>query len=116
MEKVLIAGIGVEGGGAEIYGTHSDGVWTFWTKGTSIDLDENDDEVWHSWSSEPVTNLDLVVPKDWTLFHPIEVHSDFVEWFRENYDEAVLNLPEEQRRYQEKHRHGRWLNVLGMQY
>jgi hypothetical protein len=116
MDKVVIAEIGVEGGGLTIYGTQSDGVWNFWTEGTSIDMDENDDEVWRSWSSEPVNSLELVVPQDWPLFSPIQIHPKFVEWFRENYDEAVLNLPEDQRRYQEKHRHGRWLHVLGMQY
>jgi hypothetical protein len=81
-----------------------------------MDLDENDDEVWRSWSSESVTSLDLVLPKDWPLFHPIEVHSDFVKWFRETYDESELRVPQDQRRYQEKHRHGRWLNVFGMQH
>jgi hypothetical protein len=114
IEKLLVASIGVEGGGAEIYGTQSDGIWSFWGEGSSIDLDENDDEVWRSWSSEPVGGLDLVVPKDWPLSHPVEIHSDFLAWFRGNYDEAVLKLPQDQRRYQEKHRHGRWTNVPGM--
>jgi hypothetical protein len=105
---------GVEGGGVEICGTQSDGIWTFWTKGTSIDLDENDDEVWRSWSSKPGSSLDLVMPKGWPLFHPIDIHCEFLEWFSENYDGAVLSLPQDLRRYQEKHRHGRWLKFLGM--
>jgi hypothetical protein len=114
MDKVLIASIGVEGGGAEIYGTQSDAVWSFWSEGSSIDLDENDDEVWRSWSLEPVGSLHLVVPNDWPLFHPVEIHSDFLEWFRENYDEAVLRLPQDQRRYHDEHRRWHWLKVLGV--
>jgi hypothetical protein len=114
MDKVTIAEIGVEGGGVTIYGIQSQGVWTFWTEGTSMDLDENDDEIWRSWSSEPVSSLDLVLPKDWPLFHPIEVHPDFVDWFRSNYDNVRGSLPEDQRRSQEKHRHGHWMQILAM--
>jgi hypothetical protein len=45
MDKVLIAEMGVEGDGITIYGSQSDGVWSLWTESTSMDLDENDDEV-----------------------------------------------------------------------
>jgi len=46
MDKVLIAEMGVEGGGTTMYGSHSEGVGSFWTQGTSMDLDENGYEVW----------------------------------------------------------------------
>ncbi len=110
MDKVLVA----EGGGTTIYGGQSEGVWTFWTEGTSMDLDEDDDEVWHSWSSEPVSSPDLVLPKDWPMFFPSKIHPDFVRWFRSNYDNVRASLPEDHRRYQDKHRHGQWLNVLDL--
>jgi hypothetical protein len=114
MEKVLVADIGLEGGGATIYGIQKDGIWSFWTEGTSMDLDENDDEVWRSWSSEPVGSLDLVVPNDWHRFYPVEIHPDFLEWFREAYEKARAMMPDDQRRVQEKYRHVRWLEVLGL--
>jgi len=114
MDKVLIAQMGIEGGGVTIFGSQSEGVWTFWTEGTSMDLDENDDEVWRSWWSEPVSSLDLVVPHDWPIFYPSKFHPDFVEWFRANYDKVRASLLEDQRRYQDKHRHGQWLEALGM--
>jgi hypothetical protein len=79
-----------------------------------MDLDENDDEVWRSWSSEPVSSLDLVVPKDRTMFYPSKLHPDFVAWFREAYEKARTTLSEDQHRYQDKHRHEHWLEVLGM--
>ena len=46
MDKVAIVEMGVEGGGITIYGSQSDGVWSFWTEGSSMDLDDNDEEVW----------------------------------------------------------------------
>ncbi len=30
----------------------------------------------------------LAVPRDWPIFFPAEIHPDFVEWFRANYDNA----------------------------
>ncbi len=114
MDKVLIADIGVEGGGVKILGKKLESIWSFWTEGTSMDMDENDDEVWRSWSSEPVSNLDLVLPDEWHRFYPVEIHPDFLEWFREAYEKARDTLPEDERRYHDQHRHGRWLEVLGM--
>lgn len=114
MDKEIIADIGVEGGGVTIFGRISKGVWSFWTEGTSIDLDENDDEVWRSWSSEPVSSLDVLVPKDWPVFYPSMIHPEFVTWFRDAYEKARSILSEDQLRYQNNHRHGRWSEVLGM--
>jgi hypothetical protein len=114
VDKVIIAQMGVEGGGITIYGSRSEGVWSFWTEGSSMELDDNDDEVWRSWTSEPVKSLDLVVPKDWPIFHPSKIHPDFVDWFRTTYDLARASMPEHERRSQEKHRHGHWLNLLGL--
>ncbi len=114
MDKVVVADIGMEGGGITIFGIRSDGAWSFWTEGTSIDLDENDREVWRSWSSERVSSLDLVLPKDWPVFYPIKIHPDVEGWFRTNYEAARASLPEEERRYQENRRHGHWLHILGM--
>jgi hypothetical protein len=69
-DKLLIAKVGVEGGGHSVYGKRCNGGWSFWTEGTSMDLDENDDEVWRSWSSDRVADLDLVLPRKWPLFYP----------------------------------------------
>ena len=114
MDTILIADIGVEGGGITIYGSKSEGVWSFWTEDSSIELDENDDEVWRSWSSQPVSSLDVVLSRGWPMFYPSKIHSDFVEWFLANYEEARSTLPEDQRRYQDKHRHERWSEALSL--
>jgi hypothetical protein len=54
------------------------------------------------------------MPEDWLMFYPSKIHPDFVAWFRANYDKAQASQPEDQQRYQDKHRHGRWLNVLSL--
>jgi len=53
-----------------------------------MDLDENDDEVWRSWSSDPVADLDLVLPREWTLFYPLAIHPEFLAWFRDAYEKS----------------------------
>jgi hypothetical protein len=112
VDKVVVADIGVEGGGATIYGTQRDGIWSSWQEGTSMDLDENDDEIWRTWSSEPVSSLELVLPNDWHRFYPVEIHADFLEWFRGAYNKARASMPRDQRRYHDRHQHLRWLEVL----
>jgi hypothetical protein len=84
MDKVLIADMGVEGGGARIYGRQRDGIWSFWLEGTSIDLDENDDEIWRSWESQPVQDLSLALPNERPLFYPSRLNPEFLDWFRKN--------------------------------
>src|SRR5262245_14073495 len=83
VDKVLVTRLGIEGGGAELFGRLKDGVRCFWTEDTSMDLDENDGEVWRAWSSEPLACLEYVPPRDWTLSFPIEIHPDLAAWFRE---------------------------------
>jgi hypothetical protein len=114
MDKILVADIGVEGGGTSIYGSKSEGVWSFWTDGSSMDLDEYDDEVWRSWSSKTVSSLDVIVLNDWPIFYPSKIYVDFVEWFRQAYEKARSRLPEDQRRHQGQHRHQRWVKVFGL--
>jgi hypothetical protein len=105
MNKVLIASIGVEGGGLTTFGRESEGIWSFWSEGSSMDLDENEDEVWRSWSSELVGSLDLVLPKDWPPLSPIKIHQEFVGWCRANYDLARASM-HEQERWEERKRSG----------
>ena len=82
MDKIIIARMGVEGGGATIFGARADGVWLFWQKGSSINFDDNDDEVWRSWSSDPVSELSAALPDRWWQMCPIKVHPEFVAQLR----------------------------------
>jgi hypothetical protein len=112
-DRILVASLGLEGGGADIYGRQTGGVWTFWLGGSTIDFDENDDETWRWWTSPPVQSLDLAVPKDWPLFSPIAIHPDFVPWFRAAYEEARQALPEHMRPFHDRNLHPEWLRYLG---
>ena len=112
MGKVLVAELGVEGGGCSIYGSHADGSWSFWQEGSSIDF--ADEELPRSWTSEPVPDLGLAVAKEWPLYHVLEVHPDFVGWFRENYEAARGSLDPSMREMQAEHMHPRWAMLLGL--
>ncbi len=61
-----------------------------------------------------LASLDLVLPGDWPLFDPVQIHPDFLDWFRAAYEQARGTLPEDARRYQKEHRHERWMEVLSL--
>ena len=52
-----------------------------------MDFDENDDEVWRSWSSEPVTDLIAALPGNvWWMMSIYRVHPQFAPQLRQAYD------------------------------
>ena len=65
MSHTIIAKMGIAGGGCTIYGQQVGGGWSFWQGRTSMALDENLDEVWRQWTSEPIANLLDALPKTW---------------------------------------------------
>jgi hypothetical protein len=79
----LVLELGLEGGGLSVYRTPAgSGGWLFHVAGSTIDLDENDDEAWRSWGTEPFPSLSETlrsVAKDgsWVLFFPITIHPAF---------------------------------------
>ena len=62
MDQITVADLGVEGGGLTIYRKQAEGSWSFWTKGSPIALDENDDEDWRYWTTDPVADLSPSFP------------------------------------------------------
>src|ERR1700678_138404 len=70
----LVLELSLDGGGMTIYRTPAAiGGWQFHIGGSTIDLDENDSEVWRSWQTELFTSLEealLSVTKDssWVTF------------------------------------------------
>jgi hypothetical protein len=77
MEPINIAQFGAEGGGCTVYGSQHDDVWSFWYAGSSMHLDEHDEDVWLPWSSEPVPNLLDALPQSWWRMLLLFVHPDF---------------------------------------
>lgn len=85
----LIACLGLEGGGLDIYGEPGP-PWIFWSQGTSMDFDEQDNEVWRSWESERTENLESLLPQNWPMFYPSELHPQFKAWFKQQLQKAIL--------------------------
>lgn len=106
-DPVIIARLGWEGGGVDILGASVNGRWQFWRQGSSMAMDENDLDEWRTWTSAPTEDLHAVVPDDWPLMLPIQVHLDFAEWFRSRYKEARERFPSQPRSTDE-----RWQRAL----
>jgi hypothetical protein len=109
---MVVAKLGVEGGGVTILGICADGGWSFWQEGSSIALDANDEEEWQSWASQQSRDLSAVVPGDWPLMYPEEVHPEFVGWFRESYDAARAGVRDDLRASQARWRDPVWQRVF----
>ncbi|MGA2702229.1 MAG: hypothetical protein ABSH35_14185 [Isosphaeraceae bacterium] len=112
MDQITVADLGLEGGGLTIHGRQEGGSWVFWTAGSSIALDENDDEKWRYWTTEQVADLNSVLPAEWPLFFPMEIHPEFRGWFRDHYEKACRTLREDLKKYQIKHPGNEWRGIL----
>jgi hypothetical protein len=85
MSRVVILDVGVEGGGATVFGRREAGGWRFWHNGSSICLDEDDNEDWKCWETEAVMDLKDALPRCWAAMCPTKVHPEFIPWFRDEY-------------------------------
>ncbi|MDD5460210.1 MAG: NUDIX hydrolase [Methylococcales bacterium] len=90
-DKILIASIGGEGGGADIYGRQTDNAWVYWNEGSSMDADDID--IWISYSWEPVQELDDALPPWWMNAYPMEINPSYIPWFRERYEQHCKKNP-----------------------
>ena len=79
----LVLELGLEGDGLSVYRTPTGSCdWQFRVAGSTIDLDENDDEAWRSWGTEPFPSLSETLRSvakygSWVLFFPITIHPEF---------------------------------------
>jgi hypothetical protein len=113
VDKVIIARLRVEGGGATILGRVVGDRWVFWQDGSSIALDADVNEEWRKWESDPVYELSAVLPADWPLMFPSNVHPDFVGWFRDHYEAVRASVRDDLRPYQSGSPNWRWRRVFG---
>jgi hypothetical protein len=111
-DRVVVAELGLEGGGATVLGFRVGGRWRFWQEGSSITLDADDGEEWQRWASEQSEDLAAVVPATWTLMFPVTVHPEFVEWFRCRYEAARAGLDVGARESQARHPDRHWQRVF----
>jgi len=117
-EKELVLKLGVEGGGAAIYRTSlpPSGTWQFHVEGSSMYLDENDDEDWRHWTNEPVQTIQEAlrsVAKDgsWVFYYPVSVHPEYRTLVWEQVQEIVRKLPKE-RSERWQHRSYAWQHLF----
>ena len=111
-EKELVLELGVEGGEATIYrkvvGSED---WQFHVEGSSMFLDENDDEDWRSWTSLPVPTIrdalcSIAEDGSWVFFHPISIHPEYRKVVWEMAQEIASKLPAEgTEMWENRHRH-----------
>lgn len=96
--------LGFEGGGLEVtrYRTASGKVY-FRTSGTSMTLDDNDDEEWIDWEDEPVASFEgslaeLRLGTDILCITPLFVHPDFRRPVREYIEDLLAKVTPDDRR------------------
>jgi hypothetical protein len=93
MDKVLVVEYGLAGGCLTIYGRREDGIWSFWREGCAmVDVDEEGNDFWRFWESEPVQDLSAALTDDWPSYCPSDINPVFLDWFRNNYDKACSQL------------------------
>ena len=103
VEKETVLELGVEGGGATIFRTRSDtGEWHFHVEGSNMYLDESDDEVWRSWSCEPVRSIEDALREVthhgcWVYCYPIAIHPEYRTVMSKLTQAAVAKLPTKQK-------------------
>ena len=101
----LVLELSLEGGGMTIYRTLADsGGWQFRVGGSTIDLDENDSEIWRSWQTKPFASLDEAlrsVTKDgsWVIFFPRNVHPEYRAMLWQLAQNAAATLTEQQKKH-----------------
>lgn len=113
MDRVVILDVGVEGGGTTIYGRCEAGGWVFWQEGSAMSLDDNDDEEWHNWSGEPVSELRAALPDEWYRMYPIEIHPEFKALIRTEFVRRTSGLVGEDGRAHRFFNREAWEDALG---
>ena len=87
-DGVLIADLTAEGGGVTIIGSKLPKSWLFWSECSRYDVDSG---CWEMHSTEPVLDMLKLLPDWWPHCYPIEIHPEFIPWFRMNYEITVKN-------------------------
>jgi hypothetical protein len=101
----LVLELGLEGGGLSVYRTPAgSGGSQFHVVGSTIDLDDNDDEAWRSWGTEPFPSLSEAlrsVAQDgsWVLFFPIMIRPEFRTSVWQLAQDVAENLDDRQKKH-----------------
>lgn len=101
--KEAVLEIACEGGGAELFRFKADdGKWRFFTSGSSISLDENDDEEWISWENEPVESIAEAIESfklgyQIFIFHPLFISAEHRAEVKKYLEDLYESLTEDEK-------------------
>jgi hypothetical protein len=73
-QPILVLEAGVEGGGLDIVAIPQGAGYIFRDGGTTIDLDENDDEIWRDIGGREAERIADLLPKELGYFYAIYLH------------------------------------------
>jgi len=110
-KQIVVISLGAEGGRITVLGHQRDGVWSFKVDGVGMDLDENDEEVWRSWSCDATSLMDAL-PPSWWRYSPMKVHPQFADQIRREYERC--RAEDDERSSWHDYGHERWINILSM--
>lgn len=70
--RVLHAAL--EGGGLDLYAAWRGEGWRYFARGTTMDFDENDDEVWRQWETDSEERIEPLLLDLMPVFFPMQLH------------------------------------------
>ncbi len=109
----LLIHLRAEGGGVRVYGHKKpDGSWSFVSRMTNLDFDEEGNEIVTAAGAPRCDDLAEVISGPWYIFSPRIVHPELVDWFRARYAAAMAARPDLFRGDIRERRHQRWQNLF----
>lgn len=114
-EKEAIIDLATEGGGETIYRRMTDNGWIFGSDGSTMSFNEDDRVYSGEWNRPEAADLASVLPSIWPRLSPIQIHSEWHDWFRQAYSLFLSDLSKEERTRYEAFgsRRRRWEEMLG---
>lgn len=102
-----------EGGGVRVFGHKTpDGSWSFISRMTNLDFDEEGNEIVTTGGVPRCGDLAEVISGPWYILFPRIVHPELVGWFQERYGAARAARPDLFRGEIREWRHQRWQKLF----
>jgi hypothetical protein len=113
MDDVTLIRLLAEGGSLEVFGHKKrDGSWSFRSRITNLDFDEEGNEIGTVGGVPRCSDLSEVITGPWYILFPLRVHPELVDWFRQRYDAAMAARPDLFRGEIRERRHQRWQRLF----
>lgn len=93
----LVLELACEGGGETIFRRRTERGWVYWSAGSTMDFDANDDDYWRTWREEETANLGDLLSSSLVFLSLLKIHPEYRDWMREVYRSLRLMLEEDAR-------------------